>query len=127
MTPPPDMMQSLRDERDALAERVRVLEALLYEVDWVPPHWALTTSEASMLNLLTVRRGTVSDDHMFDVLYGDRPECDQPSIKMIKIKVCLLRKKLARLPVPVRIKTMTRGYCLDDATRLLLSQMMQVA
>ena len=76
----------------------------------------LTGKEYGMLELLSLRKGTIITKEMFlDHLYGDM---DEPELKIIDVFVCKLRKKLAQATGGSRyIETIWgRGYVLRDAT-----------
>lgn len=67
---------------------------------------------------LRLARQTVSRDAAFTVLYGDRPESDQPDVKIIDIIVLRLRTMLQ--PYQVRITSdWGQGYYMtaDDKRR----------
>jgi two-component system, cell cycle response regulator CtrA len=75
----------------------------------------LTGKEYSMLELLSLRKGTTLTKEMFlNHLYGGM---DEPELKIIDVFICKLRKKLAALNEGVHyIETVWgRGYVLRDA------------
>jgi len=68
------------------------LDAKTVEVDSKPVH--LTGKEYSMLELLSLRKGTTLTKEMFlNHLYGGM---DEPELKIIDVFICKLRKKLAQ-------------------------------
>ena len=74
----------------------------------------LTTKEYSILELLSVRRGTtVTKEMLLNHLYGGK---EQPELKIIDVFVCKLRKKLAQATGGNHyIETVWgRGYMLRD-------------
>jgi two-component system cell cycle response regulator CtrA len=76
----------------------------------------LTSREYEILELLSLRKGTILTKEMFlNHLYGDR---DEPELKIIDIFVCKLRKKLAQATGGSHcIETVWgRGYVLRDPT-----------
>jgi two-component system cell cycle response regulator CtrA len=75
----------------------------------------LTGKEYQMLELLSLRKGTVLTKEMFLThLYGER---DQPELKIIDVFICKLRKKLAEAGAADHIETVWgRGYRLADVT-----------
>jgi two-component system cell cycle response regulator CtrA len=86
-------------------------------VDDQPVH--LTGKEYSILELLSLRKGTTLTKEMFlDHLYGGVYE---PELKIIDVFVCKLRKKLARATGDSHyIETVWgRGYVLRDPPELL--------
>ena len=90
------------------------LERRLVTVDGNPVY--LTSREYEILELLSLRKGTILTKEMFlNHLYGDR---DEPELKIIDIFVCKLRKKLAQATGGSHcIETVWgRGYVLRDPT-----------
>eukprot|EP01012_Entosiphon_sulcatum_P014487 TRINITY_DN1950_c0_g1_i1.p1 TRINITY_DN1950_c0_g1~~TRINITY_DN1950_c0_g1_i1.p1 ORF type:complete len:238 (+),score=55.58 TRINITY_DN1950_c0_g1_i1:63-776(+) len=68
------------------------LDAKTVEVDSKPVH--LTGKEYSMLELLSLRKGTTLTKEMFlNHLYGGM---DEPELKIIDVFICKLRKKLTQ-------------------------------
>jgi two-component system cell cycle response regulator CtrA len=68
------------------------LEARTVEVDGKPLH--LTGKEYSVLELLSLRKGTTLTKEMFlNHLYGGM---DEPELKIIDVFICKLRKKLSQ-------------------------------
>ncbi|WP_135465881.1 response regulator transcription factor CtrA [Crenalkalicoccus roseus] len=80
-------------------------------VGGVPVH--LTGKEYAVLELLTLRKGTVLTKEAFlNHLYGGM---DEPEIKIIDVFICKLRKKLAQAGADNLIGTVWgRGYVLRD-------------
>lgn len=78
----------------------------------------LTGKEYSMLELLSLRKGTTLTKEMFlNHLYGGM---DEPELKIIDVFICKLRKKLAALNDGIHyIETVWgRGYVLRDAVEV---------
>ena len=74
----------------------------------------VTTTEYAILELLSLRKGTILTKEMFlDRLYHGMNE---PQLKIINVFLCKLRKKLARATVGNHyIETVWgRGYMLRD-------------
>ena len=68
------------------------LDARVVSIDDQPVH--LTGKEYTILELLTLRKGTILTREMFlNHLYGGM---DKPELKIIDVFVCKLRKKLAQ-------------------------------
>jgi two-component system cell cycle response regulator CtrA len=80
-------------------------------VGGVPVH--LTGKEYAVLELLTLRKGTVLTKEAFlNHLYGGM---DEPEIKIIDVFICKLRKKLAQAGADNLIGTVWgRGYVMRD-------------
>ena len=88
------------------------LDTRSIEVDAKPLH--LTSKEYSILELLSLRKGTTLTKEMFlNHLYGG---IDEPELKIIDVFVCKLRKKLAQAAGGENyIETVWgRGYVLKD-------------
>ena len=69
------------------------LETRLVTVDERNPVY-LTSKEYEILELLSLRKGTILTKEMFlNHLY---PEMDEPEVKIIDVFMCKLRKKLAQ-------------------------------
>jgi two-component system cell cycle response regulator CtrA len=80
-------------------------------VDGLPVH--LTGKEYAVLELLTLRKGTVLTKEAFlNHLYGGM---DEPEVKIIDVFICKLRKKLAQAGADNLIGTVWgRGYVMRD-------------
>jgi two-component system cell cycle response regulator CtrA len=88
------------------------LDSRVVEVDGQPLH--LTGKEYSIIELLSLRKGTTLTKEMFlNHLYGGM---DEPELKIIDVFVCKLRKKLAQATGGEHyIETVWgRGYVLRD-------------
>ena len=88
------------------------LEKRLVTVDGNPVH--LTGKEYAILELLSLRKGTILTKEMFlNHLYGGM---DEPELKIIDVFVCKLRKKLTQATAGSHyIDTIWgRGYILRD-------------
>jgi two-component system cell cycle response regulator CtrA len=80
-------------------------------VEGIPVH--LTGKEYAVLELLTLRKGTVLTKEAFlNHLYGGM---DEPEVKIIDVFICKLRKKLAQAGADNLIGTVWgRGYVMRD-------------
>jgi two-component system, cell cycle response regulator CtrA len=83
-------------------------------VDGAPVH--LTGKEYAVLELLTLRKGTVLTKEAFlNHLYGG---LDEPEVKIIDVFICKLRKKLAQAGADNLIGTVWgRGYVMREPAR----------
>ena len=96
------------------------LDARVVSVDYQPVH--LTGKEYAILELLTLRKGTILTREMvLDHLYGG---LDEPELKIIDVFVCKLRKKLAQATGGNHyIDTVWgRGYMLRDPAATATTQ-----
>ena len=87
------------------------LNARTVEIDGKPLH--VTAKEYSILELLSLRKGTTLTKEMFlDHLYGGM---DEPEQKIVDVFICKLRKKIAALTEDHGIETVWgRGYMLKE-------------
>lgn len=114
------LIERQQDEIETLRERVRQLEERLAPQFAVPVEWALTGKEALMFAAL-VARGEASKQALMDALYSDKPDGDEPEIKIVDVFICKLRKKLR--PYGIEIQTIWgRGYALPDEVRARFRQ-----
>jgi len=109
------------DHCEELAERVRQLEATLYNKDWdAPREFGLTPMEARILATLLARDRTCSNNMLIDAtrdLGGIKRL--HPTGNVIDAKICHLRNKLK--PFGLWIETVWgAGYRLDNQTRSAL-------
>lgn len=117
---------ALVDEIERLRDRVEELEALL-GVGWddiasYRNALRLTVDQAKILGLLAKRNVTVTRDAIYTVLYGARPDCDQPDMKIIDVHVCKLRKPLRRVGVEIQSDWGMGYYLLAADKRKLRDQ-----
>ena len=95
------------------------LNTRVVSVNEKPVH--LTGKEYGILELLSLRKGTILTKEMFlDHLYGGM---DEPEIKIIDVFVCKLRKKLAQATGSKHyIETVWgRGYVLRDPNEAVIA------
>ena len=119
-----DDRRALIAERDELAERVRQLEAVLHDRDWIPAAWDLTETEATVLNVLVARQVADNESVRF-ALYGDRLD-GGPLGRIVHGWIHKLRAKLA--PHGIVIETVWGvGHRLDTASRDVLVALKRAA
>jgi two-component system cell cycle response regulator CtrA len=104
-----------------LEDRIAELEEILGLNIKLPGELALTKTLTQMAGLL-IKKEVVSSDMFYDAIYGGRPECDQPLLKIIDVQLCKLRKQLALVDVTIRNRW-GRGWYLDAADRAKLRGM----
>ena len=104
-----------QDHREATIRTGKLavnLDARIVSVDDQPVH--VTGTEYAILELLSLRKGTILTKEMFlDHLYGGT---DEPEFKIIDVFVCKLRKKLAQATGGEHYNETIwgRGYLLRD-------------
>lgn len=70
------------------------------------PGARLTPHESKILHLLSTKQGhAVSHEAIYNALYFDWPECDQPAMKIIQVFICKLRQKIKSFQAPYAIET----------------------
>lgn len=105
--------------REQLEDRVAELEDLLgvspQQFIALQSHFGLTKTEARFLGFLAKRDIAQSVNAIHAAIYGERPECDQPEIKIINVVICNMRKRLGN---PDAIVTVWgAGYSLSPEMR----------
>ena len=96
-------MSEIERLRDRIEELEQVLGVGSDDVARYRNALGITIEQAKILGLLMRRAGTVTRASIFTVLFGARPDCDQPTDdKVIDVHVCKLRKPLRRLGVEIR-------------------------
>ena len=76
---------------------------------------ALTEKEYGIIELLSLRKGTILTKEMFlDHLYGGT---DEPELKIIDVFVCKLRKKIAEAQVAITTSRRCGAAAMSFATR----------
>jgi hypothetical protein len=92
------------NELHRLRDRVEELEQLLGIVaeDVVDRFIALGISpgEKRILNVLFTWK-LVRREKLYTLLYGNRPECDQPDVRTIDVQICRLRKYLSAFNIAI--------------------------
>lgn len=109
-------------ENDALRERVRVLEEELRgrgKNEETPPLSLGLTGQEGRLLMHLLARDLCSKEQLFMALYGDRPEADEPEIKIIDVLVCKLRKKLQSENIAITT-IWGHGYMIDGKNKAAL-------
>jgi hypothetical protein len=61
----------------------------------------VSRDQAKMLGLL-ISRNIVTHTAMFTVLYGARPDCDQPATKIMDVQLCKLRRRLSQHGIAIK-------------------------
>lgn len=109
----------LRTENEELKARIELL-ARDYAVFALPdcPALHFSRQQRALLKALYERMpATVSNDALFHILYGLRPECDVPGESTLKVMICNIRRRL----VGTRYRLITEwgsGYRLQGDARV---------
>ena len=109
-------MSEVQQLRDQIAQLEEALGLNLQ----LPNEFGLTPLEMKIAGLLT-RREIANRTMIFAALYGSRPECDQPDIKVIDVHICKLRRKLAAKDVTIKTRFGV-GYYVDARARATLRE-----
>jgi hypothetical protein len=85
-----DEVQRLRDRIDELEQILGVDRSLANRLRGA---LCISRDQARMLGML-LSRNVVTHEAMYTVMYGARPECDQPTMKIMDVQLCKLRGRL---------------------------------
>lgn len=119
------MDDEVRRLQDRVDELMRVLGQDRSTVSKLRATFDLTPDQGRILGLI-VSRNIVSHGSIFTVLYGARPECDQPDAKTLDVQVSYLRGKL--LEHGIIIKTVWgEGYLLTADMKAKVRQLVALA
>ena len=115
------------DENQRLRDRVEELEMLLgKDTSLASKLCAAYQIEPEMADVLALifNRNFVSHQSMFTVLFGARPDCDQPDPRVMDVQICKLRRKLR--PYGITIKTQWgQGWSMPVASKDRLRAMLR--
>jgi len=96
-----DELQRLRDRVEELERLVGLDRDLAMRIRHA---WRVTPEESRVLAIL-VKRAFATHDTIYTILYGARPECDQPEMKIVDVMICKVRKSLRQNGIRARIRT----------------------
>lgn len=106
--------------KEDLIEVIYNLEELIGSTFQVHPKYHLTDFEQLFLGMIFKRKGVVTKEAVYQVMYGLRD--DPPEVKIMDVWVCKLRKKLK--PWGVLIETVWgRGWTISDEVRDRIADM----
>jgi hypothetical protein len=113
-------------EADALRNRVEELQALLGvgndDVSRLLAVLDATPQQCEMIGFM-LRRSVATWTGLHTVLFGARPECDQPEMKLIDVQMVKVRKAL-EVGVEVRIEWGSGGLAIPSAEKARLRRLM---
>lgn len=102
-------------------DRIEELEDLIGLNLKLPNEFGLTPTEMQCVGAI-VRRGILNQEAIFTAIYGSRPECQQPDVKIIDVYLCRVRRKLA--PKGFELKnSFSVGYYFEPRERDALKQL----
>jgi hypothetical protein len=71
-----------------------------------------------------LRRAVATRTALHTVLFGARPECDQPEMKLIDVQMVKVRAALKKLGIDVRTEWGSGGWALASADKAKLRRLM---
>ncbi len=84
----------------------------------------LTPAQCQILGIIRKRSGIASREMIYGYLYGGRPECDQPAIKIVDVLMVNVRRAL--LPHGIKIDTVwCIGWQMSEKNRTALKALME--
>lgn len=114
-------------EADALRNRVEELRALLGvgndDVSRLMAVLDATPQQCEMIGFM-LRRSLATRTALHIVLFGARPDCDQPEIKLIDVQMVKVRKALEKVGVEVRTEWGSGGWVIPAADKEKLRRLM---
>lgn len=114
-------------ETDALRDRVAELDALLGvgndDVSRLLTVVDATLQQCEMIGFM-LKRAVATRTALFIALFGARPECDQPDMKLIDVQMVKVRKALEKLGIEVRIEWGSGGWNIPAADKAKLRHLM---
>lgn len=95
-------------ELQRLRDRVEELESLLgLERDLamrIRHAWRMASEESRIMSIV-LKRAFATRETLYTILYGARPDCDQPEMKIVDVQVCKARKSLRNNGVAAKVRT----------------------
>lgn len=112
-------IQELMDRIDEL-EMILGLNRTLTEE--IMDTFGLAREEARFLGPI-FKRGEISYESLHAAMYGNRPECDQPSFEILKGYACRVRQRLAEYRIGFRTRTRW-GFVMPAEDQKLMQEML---
>jgi hypothetical protein len=114
-------------EAEQLRNRVEELQALLGvgndDVSRLLTVLDATPQQCEMVGFM-LRRSVATRTALHTVLFGARPDCDQPEIKLIDVQMVKVRKALEKIGVEVRTEWGSGGWAIPIADKVRLRRLM---
>lgn len=118
----------LAQDTQRLVDRLEELEALLGvgndDVSRIRSALGITPQSAEIVGFM-LKRAVASRDALYIMLFGDRPECDQPEMKIVDVQLCRARKALKRHDIEVRADWGLGSWSLSTAGKVKLRALME--
>ncbi|WP_338688931.1 hypothetical protein V5279_25105 [Bradyrhizobium sp. 26S5] len=111
-----------------LQDRVQELEALLGvgndDVSRLLTVLDATPQQCEMVGFM-LKRAVAGREAMFTVLFGARPECDKPEMKLIDVQMVKVRAALEKVGIVVSTEWGAGGWSLTRSDKAKLRAMME--
>ena len=82
-----------------------------------------TPQQCEMVGFM-LRRAVATRTAMHTVLFGCRPDCDQPEIKLIDVQMVKVRSALKKIGIDVRTEWGSGGWAITKADKAKLRELM---
>jgi hypothetical protein len=82
-----------------------------------------TPQQCEMIGFM-LRRSVATRTALHTVLFGARPDCDQPEIKLIDVQMVRVRAALKKVGVEVRTEWGSGGWAIPAADKAKLRRLM---
>jgi hypothetical protein len=82
-----------------------------------------TPQQCEMIGFM-LRRAIATRTALHTVLFGGRPECDQPEMKLIDVQMVKVRASLKKLGIDIRTEWGSGGWALAGADKAKLRRLM---
>lgn len=117
----------MSETEQQLQDRVQELEALIGvgndDVSRLLTVLEATPQQCEMIGFM-LRRAVANRESMFTVLFGARPECDKPEIKLIDVQMVKVRGALQKVGIEVKTAWGSGGWSISGADKAKLRAMM---
>ena len=114
-------------EAEQLRNRVEELQALLGvgndDVSRLLTVLDATPQQCEMIGFM-LRRSVATRTALHTVLFGARPDCDEPEIKLIDVQMVKVRKALEKVGVEVRTEWGSGGWAIPATDKARLRRLM---
>jgi hypothetical protein len=114
-------------EAERLQHRVQELEALLGvgndDVSRLLTVLDATPQQCEIVGFM-LKRAVATRSALYTVLFGARPDCDQPEIKLVDVQMVKVRAALKKVGIDVNTEWGSGGWALKAADKVKLRAMM---
>lgn len=114
-------------ETEQLRDRVEELQALLGvgndDVSRLLTVLDATPQQCEMVGFM-LKRAVATRTALYIALFGARPECDQPDMKLIDVQMVKVRRALEKLGIEVRTEWGSGGWAIASADKAKLRRLM---